>query len=239
MKKPWVCALINKERRMIGMECPYGSSAVMTTNTLTPFRCALDKANPSPPGDDETLRRGQRASPEIGSSVSGDPVAVPGLPPAKLPAADPKTEKSLPKPLRSKDFVSYHAPGDARFDVPKPWRIDDRWNDSPPSAAFRLDLPRDGRQVSLKVTFCRDGRKECLDLRTAVFNETQKRRVIDKGAVMFSGRQARVLAVPGESALGYLQGKNGYYLVAYSAPNDLYARYYPAFERVLATFKGN
>ncbi|MBI3548263.1 MAG: hypothetical protein HY078_04330 [Elusimicrobia bacterium] len=257
-RRPWVCVTTSKSRDtgLSTEKCPKETTKVITTNTYGPFRCALDGIDPSPPGTMRfTTNRAPGRSGPVAEPGSGNiPHRGPPRPPKKRapPKPPPKgdfppiergrrIEKRAPDPGAlppgEKDYFTFHAPGRVRFDLPKKWQIVDRWTASPPTVSALVDLPRDGRQIIVRVTFCRKDPKDCQEYDTAVYTESKATPPRRESRASFDGAAARVFAVPGESRIAYVKVPDGYFMLSYAATAELYTRYSPVFERLLRSFK--
>lgn len=194
--------------------CPPGSTPVETPGELQRFRCAADK--PKPDADPDLAPVFQDAPPR-GAKGGGKKDALPA------PALE---------------YVERAMPGVMRFDYPKGWHLTDAWNDSVPTLYIEYDTGRDGKQPTLVITKYAKGQEGWVDLDTAVSQEKQFQNAKELKPTTIDGLPARLTTVDKESRAAYVGvDLEDYYVLSYTAPEDLFAAYEPAFRRLTASFR--
>jgi len=231
-------------RFMSGPGCPKGTRPVPTPGGIAPFKCVTGQTQGGEP----------RVEPRFGTRRAAEPPTE-ASPPKPRGGVCPKGHKAvqvenpfepvqcLPeeaparKPPGPKDFQRYRIPGEVSFDIPRGWHLTDAWQDEVPSVLVMLDLGRDGRPVSLSVTRHEPGAPGFIDRETQVWREKEWQGAREEGRASVGGLSAVHLSVPGHSRSALAADGPAYYVLAYSAPEDLFSRYEVAYSRLLATFK--
>lgn len=232
--------------------CPPGTSRLATDDPLEPFRCvaAGEEARPFLP------KMGSfRSPPQCPKGTV--PVATPGQIQRYRCAAKPRSVEEpelAPKPARetsprlaargasplesSGGFQRYDVRGEFEVDYPKGWHVTDGWKDEIPTLYFELDTGRQGKQVTLVVSKIVKGQYGYLDLETAIAKEKEWQNAVEKPVEKIGGLPARLLSVSHESLSGYVRlGPDAYYTLTYSAPEDLFETFEPAYQRMLDSFR--
>lgn len=145
-------------------------------------------------------------------------------------------EEGLP-PLQGVAPRSFELPGELRFEHPENWRVTDAWKDDVPTLYVQLDLARDGKPVVMTLSRYRRSGKVYADMDSSLRREREWRGAKDGGKGSVAALPARFLEVPGESKLAYVRVADGYFLLGYSAPEDLFPLYAPAFARLLKSLR--
>lgn len=216
-----------------GSRCPEGFETVFTKGAKKGFRCV-------------------KAARREADSVSGG--AAPSSPPRRPSTCPPGTrrmktenpfepvrcvpaeEAGLP-PVKDVRHKSFEVPGELRLEYPDNWRLTDAWKDDVPSIYIQLDLARDGKPVVMTVLRYRRKGKVYVDMDASIRQELEWRGAREGGKGAVAGLPARFIEVPRESKLAYLRTADGYYVLGYSAPEELFPVYAPAFARLLKTLR--
>lgn len=192
--------------------CPQGYSPIKTPGELQRFRCVRDAPRPT-----------------------GEPL----VPPALTGKSNPKARQDGRLPSAAVlDYTPYQMSGVMAFDYPKDWHLTDAWRDEVPTVYIEYDTGRQGRQPTLVVTRYAKGQEGWVDLETAVAQEKEFQNSKELPSSRVAGLRARMTAVASESRAAYVDvGKEEYYVLSYSAPEDLFTVFEPAYKRLLASFR--
>lgn len=224
-----------------GPGCPRGTVPVPTPGSLRPFRCVA------------AGQEGGAAEPSIQPSFGRVP---PGKKPRPGPQPDKKgrcpkgTERVLTEnpfePVSCLDakerpaagsYRKYEARGEVSFDIPADWDLTDAWSDQPPSLYLLTDSGLAGRPVSLTITRQRRGAPGFAEMNEQIRREKEWHQAKVAGRGTVNGLPALHLAKEKESATAFLETGDGYYAISFSAPPQAYARFLPAYERLLKTLR--
>lgn len=197
--------------------CPRGSHAVDTPGLGDQhrYRCVMDRA--------------ADAEPQAGSVLSG----------AALLGASAPAGKAATSAFRTpRDYTRYDVHGQFELDAPAGWHVDDGWQDPEPTFYLELDTGRQGRQVSLVVSKSWKGQDDFLDLGDAVRREEQWQNAVELAPGRVAGLPARFTAIAKTARTAYVStGDDSYYTISYTAPDDLFATFEPAYRRLLHSFR--
>jgi hypothetical protein len=194
--------------------CPRGTRPIMTSDKLQPYRCVSDAS--------------QAAEPSLEPKAEGCAEGMECVPAA--PAATPA--------LTAKSFRRYTIPGEISFDYPEDWKLTDAWKDEVPTLFIVFDPARGGRQVTMVVTRLEQEQAGYQEMEQHILKEKEWQGARETSPGRVAGLPARFTQVQGQSRSAYLaQGAGRYYTLVFTAPDDLYAAYEPAFSRLLKTFR--
>ncbi|MBI4349686.1 MAG: hypothetical protein HY553_22815 [Elusimicrobia bacterium] len=146
-------------------------------------------------------------------------------------------DASAPGPAVLGPWARYEIPGQLVFEYPEGWNVTDAWKDEVPTLFVRPDLDRDGKPVTLTVSRYRARGSARAEMDAAIRQEVEWHGAKDGGKGSVAGLPARFLEVPKETKLAYLLGAEGYLVLAYTAPEDLYRAYAPAYARLLKSLR--
>jgi hypothetical protein len=211
--------------------CPRGSRPVLTPDALQPYRCVMSSRTAAEPDlapdlDTQGRAKSWQARPE------GPPGAAAESPPGGGAAGVPQ--------LSDRSFTRYTIPGQISFDFPRDWHLSEAWSDVPPTIYVVYD-PGGGKQVSMTLTALVPGQEGYQSMDLAILKEKEWQNAEpDKKDGRVAGLRTRFVSVPGSSRSAYVDRGDGRYLtVTYSAPAELYARFSPAFQRLLKSLRLN
>lgn len=218
-----------------GPSCPRGTRPVATPGQLQPFRCFADeKAKAAVPTAEPVFRKtGPKPRSETppktcpkGMSLekTEDPFAPVQCVPKGAPARAPTR------------FRRFEKKNEMAFQYPEGWDVTDGWTDEVPTVYFMLLVGRQGKPVSLTVTRQRKGSPSYQDLRAMIDRDKEWHKAVESEGAPIDGLRAAHLAVEKESDTAYVDTGDGYFVLSYSAPPDLYATYEPAYRRLLKSF---
>ncbi len=207
-----------------GLMCPRGTHPAPVQTPGKPLRCEADKAAPKAPPQPKDGRCPDGTE----KKVSEDPFA-----PVRCV---PKGEEP-PKAPKAKDYRSYRLPGTLSFDYPRDWHLSDGWKDEVPTLLIQLPLPLEGRQVTLSLARHTPRAQGYVDMNAAIWREKEWHRARELDACLPRDRKAVCLETAGESRTAYLRQEEGYLILSYSAPMDLFKRYLPVYLRLLDTLR--
>lgn len=261
--RPFRCALDGADPKP-PTGCPKGE--VSSTDAAGRLKCLPEGAPPPPAaagsrcpegfepvftkGSKKGLRCVKAGRPEADSVGGGAPAAAakrhgtcpPGTQrmktenPFEPVRCAPAEEAGLP-PVKDVAAKRFEVPGELRLEHPENWRLTDAWKDDVPSLYIQLDLARDGKPVVMTVLKYRRNGKVYVDMDASIRQELDWRAAREGGKGVVAGLPARFIEVPRESKLAYLRTGDGYYVLGYSAPEDLYAVYAPVFARLLKSLR--
>lgn len=209
-------------------ECPRGSHPVETPGLGSGrrYRCVMD-----------------------GPGEMADPSADPALPgsvaPARAPAAgispDAGRGGAPPRadaPSAPVSFTRYTVRTQFQVDFPKGWHVHDGWQDEVPTFYSELDTGRNGKQLQLVVSRVSRGQEGWVDLATAVSRDKEWQNADEAKPSRVAGFPARETFVAKSSRTTYVAyADDGYFTLSYSAPDDLFDLYLPAYRRMVTSFK--
>lgn len=212
---------------------------------------------PSNPGGGRRMRCVPRAEPDAdadeptaGRASQGEPKAPAVKPRACPPGTQrvrtedpfepvkcaPPTDRSAP-PVDTRRFERYDVPGQLRFEYPADWHVTNAWKDDVPSLYVEPVGRPEGKLVMLTVSRYREGSSSYVDMDTAMRREADWHGARSGGKGTVAGLPARFLEVPGETRLAYLRTGDGYFLLSFTAPEDVFKAYLPAYARLLKSFR--
>lgn len=206
-------------------KCPKGFAPRLTPGSLQRYRCVAEERPAEDPDIAPVVEApAPQATPGVNAFPEGQPFPVPAVRRA---------------PAKLGEYARYAAPGSMRVDYPKGWRVNDAWHDEVPSVYFELDTGRDGRQVILTVAKYERSQTAYFDMDTAHAKEIEWRNAADGGRGSVGGCPARFAFVEKDSRSAFVEAdKDGtYYVLSYSAPEDLFKEYEPAWDRLLKSFR--
>lgn len=219
-----------------GPNCPKGTRPVPTPGQLRPFRCFADeKPAPSEPSAEPAFPAGK---PKVRSRkiVKDCPKGM-TLIKTEDPFEPVRCEGPSSKPSRIAGYSHYHVPAEVSFDYPKGWHLTDAWGDEVPSAYLQHSAGRNGKPVSLMVTRQRHGTPSFQGLSESIEREKQWHKAEETGRGKVSGFDAVFLGVPKESDTAFIDTGDGYFVLSYSAPPELYETYLPAYRRLVKSLR--
>ena len=225
--------------RPIGPHCPNGLVASFEGPSRR-MRCVPERkadpdkdeaeAAPAPPAPAAPeARPASRACPPGTRRVATEDL----FEPAKCVSA---AEGPAPR-LDARRFQHYEVPGELRFEYPQDWHVSDAWKDDVPSIYIEPGTRRDGKPVMLTISRYRAGASGYVDMEVAIRREMEWHGAKSGGKGDVAGLPARHLEIPGEGRLAYLRTADGYFLLSFSAPEDLFKAYLPAYARLLKSFR--
>ncbi|MFH1724123.1 MAG: hypothetical protein ABII00_05810 [Elusimicrobiota bacterium] len=250
--KDYECEKVGDNFRS-GPRCPKGTRPVPTPDALRPFRCVAGKkaVDPEPTAEPDFGARGAKRDPK-GRPARRERAPLPTGPTRPKAGRCPEGAKKvltenpfapvqcLPKtskrPQRMR-FEKYRTAHEIAFQYPKDWHLTDAWRDEEPSIYILLGSQQDGRPVSLSITRHRRGDAGFLTLESRIWREQDWHGSKETGRAEIAGLPAVRLAVERESEMAFVETSDGYYVLAYSAPAELFDRYAPAYHRLLKTFR--
>jgi hypothetical protein len=201
----------------VGPKCPKGFAAEPTPGQLSRFRCA------------PKVRRGGPTEPALA------PSGFPDAPKLGAPA-----RPALPKPAAGArvptEYLRYTIKGALELDYPRGWHLEDGWSDEVPTLYVEYDTGRQGRQVTLVVSRIARGQYGYEDMDNAIAREIEYQNSIEDGSGIVGGFPARFTSLATQTRTAYVrQNENAYYTMTYTAPDDLFKSFEPAFERLLSS----
>jgi hypothetical protein len=211
--------------------CPRGSRPVMTPDALQPYRCVMSSRAAAEPDLAPDLDAQGRAR-----SWQARPEGQPGGGAAESPQSAGRAAGA--QQLTDRSYTRYTIPGQLSFDFPRDWHLSEAWSDVPPTIYVVYD-PGGGKQVSMTLTSLVPGQEGYQSMDLAILKEKEWQNAApDKKEGRVAGLRTRFVSVPGSSRSAYVDRGNGRYLTAtYSAPAGVYARYSPAFQRLLKSLR--
>lgn len=203
------------EGAMRAPACPKNTRPVPTPGRLTPFRCVAEPARARPPS-------GGRCPPGTRKVRTENPFApLQCAPQARAGAAG---------------YSDYAVRGQLRLRYPSSWALSDAWKESPPSLYILWIPPTDGPPAALTVSRHRRGATEYEPMEIAMEKEKRWRAARSEEGAPVAGLPALHLAVPGESKSAFVRAADGYFVLSYSAPGELFERWLPAYRTLLESF---
>ncbi|MBI5201089.1 MAG: hypothetical protein HY925_05840 [Elusimicrobia bacterium] len=204
--------------------CPKGTVAEFGTHLKKGWRCAALKK----PVEPEAPKPKSAACPPGTKRVrTEDPFE-----PVRCAAGG----ESKPAGL-SGSWSRYEVPGELLFEYPEAWHVTDGWKDETPSLFLQPDLARDGKPVSMTITRYKPSNDAYVDMDAAIRQEVEWHGAKEGGKGSVAGLPARFLEVPKQTKLAYLRSGDGYLVLAYSAPEDLFQAYAPAYGKLLKSLR--
>jgi hypothetical protein len=233
-----------------GPRCPSGTRPVPTPDAIQPFTCIARNFKPEPTEPTLTpafadaaeagkktrkrakknrrskkTKRNKRCPKGTRRIETGDPFE---------PERCVRSDRARPARLR---YTGYRIGGELSFRYPRDWSINDAWRQVPPSVHIMPEEARDGRPVTLTIAYEKPGNPDFVDLKTRAWQEKDWHGAEERGTRNVAGREAVLLGVAGQSAMALVPSGQGYYVLSYSAPADLYHYYEPAYKTLLRSFK--
>jgi len=246
-EKDYDCEKMGKGFRG-GPRCPRGTRPVPTPEALQPFSCIADSFKPQPVEptlDPAFQKKGTALTPE--NRLTGEPSHKTvrskrcGKGTRPVDSGDPfdpircvPSQRARPVRLH---YTVYRIGGEMSFRYPKGWSLNDAWRKTPPSVLMMPDESSDGRPVTLGISREREGTPDYADLKTRVWQEKDWHGAVEKGTARVAGREAVLLEVPSSAAMALVPMKDGYYVLSYSAPSELFVHFEPAYRTLLSSFK--
>ncbi|MBI4424097.1 MAG: hypothetical protein HY554_10245 [Elusimicrobia bacterium] len=219
-----------------GPRCPKGFEPSFGEGPGRRFRCV---AAPRPVEKPAPQAPAASSAPEDGAAKGR------GCPPGtrRLKTENPfepvrciAASEASPPVLKPDRYRSYEVPGELRLDYPADWHLTDAWKDDVPSLYIQLDTRRDGKPVTLTVSRFRAKRRGYQDIETMMRQESEWHGAKEGGKGAVGGLPARFLEVPNQTRLAYLRTADGHIVIGYSAPEEFFRSYAPAYARLLKTF---
>lgn len=231
-----------------GPRCPRGTRPVPTPEALQPFSCIAETFKPEPtePTVDPSFGRKAPACSAPEKRLTGEPAREPrpkrcGKGTRALKTDDPfnpvrcvRADRARPVRLH---YTTYRIGGEMSFRYPKGWSLNDAWRETPPSLMAMPEENSDGRPVTISITRERAGSPDFVDLKTRIWQEKDWHGAVEKGTARVAGQDASLLEVPSQSAMALVPMPDGYYVLSYSAPSELFAYYESAYRTLLSSFK--
>ncbi len=226
-----------------GPRCPKGSRPVPTPGAMQSFKCVTTPppADPLPtatpafdvPPKKTRAEAAREAGPLKGGTCPKGTRRVvtenPFEPVQCLP-----DDGAAPKAFK---YRAFRLPGALAFEYPKDWDLTDAWKDEEPAIYIRPGHSRDGRPVSLSVIRHRRSAAGYVDLETRIWQDEDWHSFKEIARTRDGGRLTVHLESPEGARLSLVGADDGYFELAYGAPEDLYKGFLPAFERLAVTFR--
>ncbi len=237
--------------------CPEGTTAVPTDSVYEPFHCVKDMNKTSPfirltplyktracpkgshPVDTPGLGQEKRYRCVMdGKKDEPDPEVAPVLPQERR-AGKPASVVSKPSGFNApRDYTRYTVHGQFQVEAPKAWHVSDGWDDEVPTFYVELDTGRQGKQVTLVVSKCWKGQEGYLPLEDAVAREKEWQNAVELSPGKVGTFPARFTAIAKNARTAYVASSDdSYYTLSYSAPDDLFGTFEPAYRRLLDSFR--
>jgi hypothetical protein len=247
--KEFECKKMEGGGFLSGPSCPKGTRPVPTPGALKPFRCFADEtpAATVPTAEPRFPERGGRSpasGPDKPKERKKGAVAVCPKGTKKVQTEDPfepvrcvplsPGPSASPKPAR---YSRYRATGEVAFDYPSDWHLTDAWSDEVPSLYLLYSMRGSAKQVSLTVTRQRHGTPSYKDMAEMIDREKEWHKAEETGRGKVAGFEAVFLGVPKESDTAFIDTGDGYFVVSYNAPPEVYELYVPAYRRALKSFR--
>ena len=228
-----------------GPRCPRGTRPVPTPQALQPFTCIAESFKPQETEpvlapSFEPLQKGKKKRRRKTGKKKSRPKRCPkGT--RKLKTDDPfdpvrcvRSDRVRPARMR---YKPYRIGGELTFKYPRDWSLNDSWRKDPPSIHIMPEEARDGRPVTLSIVHERSGHPDFVNLDARIWQEKDWQGAVEKGRSQVAGREAVHLEVPSQAGMTLVPAKDGYYVLSYSAPTELFAYYAPAYQKLLRSFK--
>lgn len=239
-------------------ECPAGTVRIATNRVYEPFKCVkqLDTSTPfinmkstfkirecprgSRPVETPGLGTGRRYRCVMdGPAETADPQADPSLAPEdpahpQAAAAPPGAPAAFRPP---EAYLRFTVRSQFQVELPKGWHVHDGWTDEVPTFYGEFDTGRNGKQLQLVIAKQVKGQEGWVDLDTAVARDKEWQNAAESRPSRVAGFPARETYVSKASRTTYVAYDGyGYYTLSYSAPEDLFSVYEPAYRRMLESF---
>lgn len=229
-----------------GPRCPRGTRPLPTPGALRPFRCVPgSSARESEPSATPNFRkrkkrsRGKKGTRKKGKSVPKDGKCPKGM--RKLYTENPfepvQCVRKAPKRPKRLRYKKYRVGGELSFQYPDGWDLEDAWRDEEPAIYLLLDTKRDGRPVSLSIAKHLRGSEDFLSLESRIWQEKDWHGARETGRKKVASRPTVHMSVSGHSEMAFVDIYNGYLVVSFTAPEDLYDSYLPAYRRMLDSLR--
>jgi hypothetical protein len=152
-----------------------------------------------------------------------------------LASPEPAEAREAPAAAGPSDYQTFLS-ANLKADVPRGWARTDAWNDEVPTLFLELGERRKGKPVSMTVSRFSPEQREYEPLDAALAKEREYQGSRETRGRKVGGLQARHTVVPGENRSAYVDAGAGvYYVLTYSAPNELFKAWEPAFDRLLSS----
>ena len=138
--------------------------------------------------------------------------------------------------LENLTYKRYTIPSRIRFLYPRGWNLIDAWQDDVPSVYIRLEKPWGGKLPSLSISWYPRGRSK-ETMQTMIQKERKWRKAKEVRGAKVSKLPTVHLSAAKESRLAFVKAKGGYFVLSYSAPEDMFARFLPAYRKLLKSFQ--
>lgn len=219
--------------------CPKGFAPAFTRDSKRGYRCV-----PAAAGRDEADGAAAVSKP---ARLQAPGASKPGAacPPGtrRVRTEDPfeplRCEPAVvePAPPLKSSYARYEVPRELVFEYPDSWNVTDAWKDEVPSIYIQPDLRRDGKPVILTVSRYRADRSPYPDMDSAIRKEIDWHGAREGGRGPVAGLPARFLEVPNQARSAYVKTATGYFVLSFSAPEDLFRAYAPAYSRLLRSLR--
>lgn len=196
--------------------CPQGTHAVDTPGlgAAKRYRCVMDKKEDADPSAQSVLSHLDSQAPAAGAAAAPAGFRTP------------------------REYTRYTVHGQFQLEAPTGWHTDDGWDDEDPTFYVEFDTGRQGRQVTLVVAKNWKGQEDYLDLGDAVRREEQWQNAVEISPGRVGGFPARFTAIAKSARTAYVStGDDSYYTISYTAPDDLFSTFEPAYRRLLNSFR--
>lgn len=221
-----------------GIRCPKGTRPVPTPDALRRFACISQnfKAQPTEPTLDPVFgpktkgRKKKKAKKKRCPRGTRKLVTKDRYEPIRCVRSDRKRTARM-------RYKSYRVGGEIVFKFPTDWNLNDFWRKQPSSIHIMPEEARDGRPVTLSIVRERSGGLDFVNLESRIWQEKDWQGAEEKGRSRVGGREAVHLEVPSQTAMTLIGVEDGYYILSYSAPVELFAYYAPAYKKLLQSFK--
>ena len=219
--------------------CPKGQQAEYGAHFKKGFRCVAAR---KPDPDDEDEPEAPKPTPmRLPEKRPGSAACPPGT--KRVRTEDPfepvrcVSDGEVKPAFLSGAWARYEVPGELLFEYPEAWHVTDGWRDDVPSLYLQPDLGRDGKPVSLTITRVKPKSDSYVEMDAAIRQEVEWHGAKEGGKGSVAGLPARFLEVPLQTKLAYLRAGDGYLVLAYSAPEDLFKAFAPAYGRLLKSLR--
>lgn len=218
-------------------QCPKGSHPVETPGLggAKRYRCVMDGPGDTPDPEAEPVSLPGAAPRAVRSRGPIDSVgSVPSQAPAPAQVYEPPRDLNR----TPTDYTRYTVRGQFQVDFPKGWHVQDAWQDEVPTFYCEFDTGRQGKQLQLVITRIAKGQEAWVDLPTAVSRDKEWQNAAEGRPSKVGGFPARETYVAKSFRTTYVAHDDfSYYTLSYSAPEDLYSVYEPAYRRMLQSFR--
>lgn len=145
---------------------------------------------------------------------------------------EPREQPSAQAPS---DYQIFRSAG-LKAEVPRGWALTDAWRDEVPTLFLELGDRRKGKPVAMTVSRFSPEQRDYESLDEALAKEREYQGSRETAGRKIGGRPARQMLVLGENRSAYVDAGAGvYYVLTYSAPQELFKTWEPAFERLLSS----